>query len=151
MGLGAQKEPRGVPIQAVHRGGIEGLRSLEPVMHGIGPARSAMNRQSGRLVDNQHGVVSEEDIQSSVGWWSIDTHGVVWRMLHCASRNACASRNQPLPGDVWAHTRASVVLLAHQYQGAGLARVAVEAHIREQRTMGRRFMERLRKFLAKRE
>jgi len=42
-------------------------------------------------------------------------------MLQCESRKGLGSWSQAFPGEVWAQMRASLTLLTHQYQGAGLA------------------------------
>jgi hypothetical protein len=46
-------------------------------------------------------------------------------MLQWLSRKAVDSWVQPLPGEVWAHTRWSLVWLTHQYQAAGLAKASL--------------------------
>ncbi len=71
-------------------------------------------------------------------------------MLQRESRKACGSRNQNCPGEVWKQTRSSVLLLTHQYHGAGRAPDNWGARsapmIRLRTSVGR-----LKNFLAKRQ
>nr|MBL8410036.1 hypothetical protein [Dechloromonas sp.] len=70
-------------------------------------------------------------------------------MLQRASRKGRASLIQPVPGEVCQQTRASLLLLTHQYQAAGRATLGADSEKKRRSRSSRRGMVEMKNCLAK--